>query len=81
VPSPCIACEDVVALAPFQVTPGDVSVEAQARQEQSDRAQEQIVVLNQQLDNNWIGGINRSTFKCLEARKLYNNIFLTIRSL
>lgn len=35
--------------APFQVTPGDVSVEAQARQEQSDRAQEQIVVLNQQL--------------------------------
>jgi hypothetical protein len=35
--------------APFQVTPGEVSVEAQARQEQSDRAQEQIVALQQQL--------------------------------
>jgi hypothetical protein len=35
--------------APYQVTPGDVNVEAQARQEQSDRAQEQIAVLNQQL--------------------------------
>ena len=39
------------------------------------------IVLNQQLDNNWIGEINRCTFKCLEARKLYNSIFLTIRSL
>lgn len=35
--------------APYQVTPGDVSVEAQARQEQSDRAAEQIVALKQQL--------------------------------
>lgn len=35
--------------APYQVTPGEGSVEAQARQEQSDRAQEQIAVLNQQL--------------------------------
>jgi len=35
--------------APYQVTPGDTSVEAQARQETSDRAQEQIAVLNQQL--------------------------------
>ena len=35
--------------APYQVTPGEVSVEAQARQETSDRAQEQIVALNQQL--------------------------------
>jgi hypothetical protein len=35
--------------APYQVTPGDTSVEAQARQEQSDRAQDQIVALNQQL--------------------------------
>jgi hypothetical protein len=35
--------------APFQVTPGELSVEAQARQEASDRAEEQIVALKQQL--------------------------------
>lgn len=35
--------------APYQVTPGDVNVEAQARQEQSDRAQEQIAVLTERL--------------------------------